>query len=161
MAKYSENLTSVQIGMAGDYRIASELILRGLTPARPAVDCPIDWIIVENGKRLQVKTSLKPHDTGDYGTGYNFSLRVTKLRKKAKLLYQGERKPFAYEDIDFVICWCVDDGDFYVIPVELVKGQSRIHIAYGVDEKKRKRKGKHWCHSKFSEYKEAWHLLAE
>ncbi len=60
----------LMLGKAGEFRVISELILKGHSPALVCCDNGID-IVLENGYKIQVKTSRKIYKSKKSGSGYN------------------------------------------------------------------------------------------
>lgn len=113
------------IGLAGEFRVMSELLLRGYNPAKSYLQDGYD-LILDNGLRIEVKSAHyfdygqkhyckqvkkgKKYDSNTSIRGYFFNFRSftnpSNIRKK----------------FDYAICWCIDDNVFYIIPVELITG---------------------------------------
>ena len=106
---------NLSLGKAGELRVASELLLRGYEIFLTVTDTGVD-LILGNGKRLQVKTARK----NKYG-GYMFSLKA--WRKAGR-----PPKAQSFTDVDYLICWTVNDGAFFVIPTSHVDGRMAINI---------------------------------
>ena len=132
-------MKSGMIGLAGEFRVMSELLLRGHNPAKSYLEDGAD-LILENGFRIEVKSAHKIK----YGRGiaYNFDLR------------RGNRKmDLKHDGFDFIICWCIEESAFYIIPQNILTAGVNITIY----ETKRHFKSK----SRYAPYKEAWNLLQE
>ena len=99
------------IGLAGEFRVMSELLLRGHNPAKSYLEDGAD-LILENGKRIEIKSAhrYKPKKVKLKKGWYFFSFRG------------GNRQKQITEDFDFVICWCIDDDLFYIIPSKEING---------------------------------------
>ena len=144
----------LQLGKAGEYRVLSELILRGASPALTCVDNGID-LVLENGKRIQVKTSNKPQFSKSNGNGYKlknpseyyaFSLRHGKKGKKLEY------------NFDFLIVWIIPLNRFYIIPKEDVKDIKTILINKK-EEISNSPGGINKYQARFVQYKDRWELL--
>jgi len=109
----------------------SELLLRGYNPAKSYLVNGAD-IILMDGRRIEVKCAHKLNREN----GYNYSIKCGGA---------GKRKTLA--NCDFVVCWCIDDEAFYIIPFAEVKHLTSIALP----SSKRK--------SKYAHYKENWNLL--
>ena len=96
------------IGKAGEYRVMSELLLRGWNPGQLAFDMGVD-IILSNNTSIQVKTVSK-----SCGGFYTAAMGNSKYRQIAQS--------------DFYIIWCVDEDCFYVIPKENIKDKQTIAV---------------------------------
>jgi len=96
-----------KLGLAGEFRVMSELLLRGHNLAKSYLEEGAD-IILENGLRIEVKSGHRCHYQGKYRKkgNYNFTFKG------------GARKtPQNLDGCDFVILWCIDDECFFIIPV--------------------------------------------
>lgn len=103
-------LSNIELGKAGELRVASELILRGFNPALIQVDNGCD-IVLENGVRIQVKTcSTISHNIH----------RKNKLKNNRYVfsLARGNNKKRYTNEADYFICWCVPEDWFQVIPAK-------------------------------------------
>lgn len=99
------------IGVAGEFRAMSELFLRGHNPAKSYLEDGAD-LILENGAKIEVKSShrgKKLRKSGGKTPQYIFTFQG------------GRQKRQDLSKIDFVICWCIDDDLFYVIPAKVIK----------------------------------------
>jgi len=117
------------LGLAGEYRVMAELLLRGHMPKklRSGPD-----LRLENGLLLEVK-SASYNQYSSYSGDSEYSFRTWALQIKRS---------------DFFICWCVNDDTFYVIPAK--KASSSICITNRKGNGRRRR---------YALYKNAWHLL--
>jgi len=129
------------IGRAGELRVQSELLLRGINSAMVAVDNGCD-LILYNGKKIQVKTSrLRPK-----GKYFFTFMSGTVWRKNGHRV----KTPQDLSEVDFVICWCVEDNWFFIIPTYEVTS-----VALGIFRGKFPNKTK----SKYAKYLNKWELL--
>jgi len=107
------NIGNSELGLAGEFRVMSELLLRGHNPAKSYVDNGID-LILENGTKIQVKTTSKILNNKKVGVGaaaeYRFYLG--KGNKKAKVKFS--------EYVDFLIFWAVKENKFWIIPSKIL-----------------------------------------
>ncbi len=85
---------SSYIGLAGEFRVMSELLLRKHNPAKSYLDDGCD-LLLENGLKLQVKSRHLKHD-GQKNKRYAFCFRGQGYYKKL---------PKNRNNIDFIICW--------------------------------------------------------
>lgn len=154
-------LTSPLIGKAGELRVRSELILQGFMPAVCDQDNGVDIVLVDNGKRLQVKTSSRPsHDVKNYSFKYSFSIRQAQIRNTGDGVFRRKYSKKSYAGIaDFFIFWCVEHNIFYIIPEDIIGEKVSFVIptptedrTYRINDRKSK--------SKYEKYKNAWYLLA-
>lgn len=149
------------LGKAGELRIRSELLLRGFSPAVFDQDTGVD-IILENGKRLQVKTSLKPiYSKKDYSWRYSFRVRALQLRPKVGTgLYEKKFTKDSYAGkVDFFILWLIENDLFYIIPEGEVG--KKLSLVIPTPNKLRKYKKHSWkgSESKYSKYLGNWEQL--
>jgi hypothetical protein len=102
------NIPNIELGKAGELRVASELILRGFNPALVLVDNGCD-IVLESGIRIQVKTCA------------TLSRNKTYNRKNKRYIFslaRGNSKKKYTNEADYFICWCVPEDWFQVIPAK-------------------------------------------
>lgn len=142
--KFEGHRFSNYLGSAGEYRVASELLLRGFNPAIRAVDTGID-IVLENGLTIQVKTTSGPtSNEKDRPSRYQFGLSNTTY-KKGKMI-----KTVSKLKADYFVVWLVDIDRFYVIPRSELEGRVTIQLNPLCLGKKT---------STYSKYLDAWDLL--
>ena len=131
------NLQGNYIGLAGELRVMSELLLRGHNPAKSYLENGAD-LILENGLRIEVKSkhkqTIKDHDI------YQFSLRGGHRKQNQNL-----------DHCDFLICWCIDDDCFYIIPTSSITTEASAICIFNHSSKRQ------W--TKYLSYKENWELL--
>ena len=128
------------IGAAGELRVMSELFLRGYNPAKTYIDNGAD-LILQDGTKIEVKCSTRSN-----------SVRKADGRKRSGVyvfhLGGNKRKLPNREDVDFVICWCIDDDIFYIIPYEDINC-----MAVSISDIRTTAK------TKFAKYINKWELL--
>lgn len=107
---------SILFGMAGQLRVASELLLRGFKPALGFVDTGVD-LILDNGITIQVKSShlLRVDGKKKMQPAYYFILR-----------HWTKKGPRPLRDVNYIICWGIDTNEFWIIPRECVEGLSTM-----------------------------------
>ena len=121
------------LGLAGELRVMSELLLRGHNPAKSYLEDGAD-IVLENGLRIEVKSA---HKLAQKRTkAYFFSLRGGHRKEKQDLSKCGA-----------IICWCIDEDCFYIIPS--IEIQSSAIAIYDTSGSK----------SKYASYRNNWELL--
>ena len=125
------------IGAAGEFRVLSELLIRGYKPAKHIVDDGID-IILNNGKTIQVKT-VNTEVGNKFGTRYAQINLTNQYYKRRKKEFAGQRLI-----ADFVVVWAVPYHCFYIIPSEVVGNR----LTLGFTKK-----------GKYEKYKNKWKLL--
>jgi len=97
------------IGRAGEYRVASELLLRGFNPAIKSVDDGID-LILDMGTTVQVKSvSAKASKNAYYVT-----LATSRWSKGIQTKEKQSLKA------DFLIVWVIPEDKFFIIPREKI-----------------------------------------
>lgn len=124
-------LKANQLGLAGEFRVMSELLLRGHNPAKSYLEDGPD-LILENGVRIEVKSAHK--HIAKRAERYLFSVRGGHRKERQNL-----------DGCDFIICWCVNDDCFYIIPKTQVT--QRTSICIGTQN------------STFKPYKGNWEIL--
>ena len=112
-------------GQAGVFRVASELLLRGLNPQFPSVDCGAD-LIVEGGVQIQVKSAHLRYQATCYPQGaYWFKLTRGPVAHGNHGLRKRSPRVFS-EDCEFVVFWGIEQHRFWVVPAPLVDGRSLL-----------------------------------
>lgn len=129
------SLRANAIGLAGELRVMSELLMRGHNPAKSYLDLGTD-IILENGLKIQIKTTMKQMENNWKTPVYSFSL--TARERKA---------PIDLTSVDFLICVILLDALFYIIPTKGMKTTSNISIPLS-------RNGR------YEQYRNNWELLS-
>jgi len=129
-------MLSNKIGLAGELRVMSELLLRGHNPAKSYLEEGAD-IILGNRLRLEVKS------------GHRTVFRYRKQLTRSYYLFtlrSGKRKQAV--DCDFIVLWCIDDDCFFIIPRAEITGQA-VPICRTTDNSR----------SGYYQYKNRWDLL--
>ena len=108
---------AARIGLAGELRVMSELLLRGHNPAKSYLDYGVDMIL-ENGVRIQVKTASKAYQSKTHNGGYYFCTQRMESKEAAKL----------DELVDFLICTVPRDDAFFIIPTKIWNRKSNLYI---------------------------------
>ncbi len=123
-----------EIGLAGEFRVMSELLLRGHNPAKSYLENGAD-IVLENSIKVEVKSAhrLPQKRTSSY---------LFNLRRKDRKGIQN------LDNCDFVVCWCINDDSFYIIPKSVITSTSIGIYNLSSDSK-----------SKYTSYKDKWELL--
>jgi len=130
------------VGAAGEYRVASELLLRGFMPMIAAVDMGVD-IVLQDGPTIQVKTSMKPRV--QRGGAANYAFRFATFSKA-----QGKRQRML---ADFAVCWGVADDLFWIVPQAAIGDREMVHIPMGPRVRQRN------LPTLFERYQGAWEAL--
>ena len=126
-------MTGNKIGLAGELRVMSELLLRGHNPAKSYLEEGAD-IILENNLRIEVKSAHRVK-TGN-AKFYYFTLSGGWERRQQQLT-----------NCDFMVFWCIDDDCFYIIP--------RSHIGKNACFTDVSASARH----RYAPYLEKWNLL--
>ena len=111
------------VGKAGEYRVASELMMRGHAVYFPAIDLGAD-LLIENGIRIQVKSCHLVKRNTQVAYFFNPSYRI--IMDKMKQISMKDRK--MSDEADFVIVWGIDENRFWVIPAELLDGKNSVSL---------------------------------
>lgn len=123
------------VGKAGEYAVASQMLLRQLVTFFPAVDTGVD-LIAENGCRIQVKTSrkcvtyktLKKNSEGVYRFKFpKVRYRNTSTRSFVGLGTKTSVKPF-HEFCDVVVLWGVEENRFWIVPARMLEGVTKVDL---------------------------------
>lgn len=145
-----KEIKGTMLGMAGEYRVISELLSLGYGVSKPIIDNGIDAII-EN-KNIQVKTA-KPHNINNPTNPYRRYIFNFKMSKNmAEYKNNIKVKPHTLENVDYVILWAIGDG-FFIIPASEIRGVSSIGFTSDHD-KRTKVKWNRWL-----PYKNNWDVL--
>ena len=147
------------LGTAGEFRVMSELLLRGFNGAKSYLDHGID-VILEDGKKIQVKTATRFKNKYNNSTLYHFAIGGWHSKK------DGTKKKRISVPVDFYIFWCVEDNAFFIIPAPEVTGMLGEKTSFQIDLfpnsfGRSPNGGKLFKRnrSKWGKYKEAWELL--
>ena len=148
------------IGIAGELRVRSELMLRKLWPAVFDFDNGTD-IVLYNGKRIGVKTASRPNlSKKDYSWRYSFSIRTLQVRNAGNGVY---KKKYMKKDyiglVDYWIFWCIEDKLFYIVPNGEVGQKLSIVIPTPEEKRKYKRRTVRIYKSKYDKYLNNWEQL--
>jgi len=147
MDKATTNIS--MLGKAGELRVASELLLRGIEVyLNTLADSSAD-LVLANGKRIQVKAArLKPGGStsrrGRKYKGYRWSF--AQWHKST-----GHVTKHSLDNVDYVVLWAIDDDTFLVLPADEARGTYSIRLTLN---SKRHRKA-----SRYARFVEAWDIL--
>ena len=121
----------IELGKAGELRVASEMILRGHRPSIFLIDTGLD-IITEEGIKIQVKTArLNTPDINECRSpSYAFNFRRWDRNGSHNL-----------EGIDFIICWGIDTDQFWIFPTSQFEKCITLKITPTGEYRKKKTKG--------------------
>lgn len=144
LLKVSDKTSSkVMIGIAGELRVASELLMRGIGCSRPFVDNYGVDLITDGGVRIQVKTSMLTSTLGYYKDG--------KPHKRSPsysfCLARGS-------ECEFYVIWLPEPDSFYIFPFDAVKANDYRQTFRIYRESGKK-------NTLFSTYEGSWDLIEE
>lgn len=154
------DIPAPMIGMAGELRVRSELLLRGIGCGSFDFDNGTD-IVLSNGIKIGVKTASKPNkDKKNYSWKYSFSIRIAQVRNAGEGKYE---KKFMRRDyggfVDYWVFWCVEDDMFFIIPNDKVGQKVSLVIPASPENRIYERHKKYKSTSKYDQYKNNWEQL--
>jgi hypothetical protein len=124
------------VGKAGEYAVATQLLLRGTLVYWPSVDFGCD-LETENHCRLQIKCGHLSNSDGRESSHYMFMLRKkTPVPKANRTVEWMERRPLS-EVCDFVVFWGIEQNRFWIVPPTLCDGCSGIRLGMEVTTRPR------------------------
>ena len=112
-------------GKAGEYRVASELILRGCVPAFPAIDLGCD-LMIDHGVRIQVKSMHLTKCGRRVIPHYYFTPSIRRVTDKKQYVILKDRK--MSDECDFVVAWGINENRFWIIPAHLLDGKMSVSL---------------------------------
>lgn len=119
-------------GMAGNYRVASELMLRGLNVYFPAIDIGVD-LLVEGCVRVQVKSAhISTHHRYDKSGRPVYGFRLTQTHFLGSRGVRSSARDFS-KDCDFVVLWGIEQNRFWIVPAALLN--DRFSIVLGQEDR--------------------------
>lgn len=128
-----QGLERVVLGVAGELRVMSELMLQGYNPAKSYLDNGVD-IFLDNGRKVQVKTSITKYNN-HRSVCYRFNLQAGG---------KGKRRFGLKNKVDFLIAFIPVENCFYIIPAQELGERTTVSIH---------KKGK------FAKYENNWDIL--
>lgn len=139
MLKADQAPNNLLTGQAGVFRVASEVMLKGVTAYMPLVDVGVD-LILGNGLRIQVKaarlrTQMMNNKKGgpyEYGPAYFWSLNCSQLGAKHQYV---QRKIKYSEQVDYMVFWGIDEDRFWIVPPTLVDDCGQLTLFPKVPER--------------------------
>lgn len=151
-------------GMAGVFAVCERLCRYGYTPFIPSVDSGTD-IMLDNGLRLQVKSSAGvKHPSYPLGV-YQFSLRMSaraKWRQNAgELQYKsGDGLAHVKASNDFLVLFAIPERRFFIVPADAVNSEMIYIVPKDSPVLDRvKNPSQSTLGRRLMGYEEAWHLL--
>ena len=139
---------NLAIGKAGELRVASELLLRGIDVYLPCGDFGID-LILQNGLKIQVKTANKSR----HGKYQYYTFNFHSWRKVGKHYI-----PHNLEDIDFIVLWLLGTERFFIIPASQIRGKYSVRLGQVRSDYVKEHNRKE---SQYLKYENKWELLTE
>lgn len=134
------SINSNFIGLAAEFRVMSELLLRGYNPAKSYLENGAD-LILRNGKKIEVKSSNKRHQSSNRnGKEYLFSI-----------FGGGRNKQQNLNEMDFMILWCIPDNVFYIVPSNIINNKKRTSLCFCDTSPSAKHR--------YTPFREKWDLL--
>lgn len=112
-------------GMAGNLRVASELMLRGFSVSVPYVDNGVD-LYVNGLLRIQVK-SAHVYKRGQGQPSYVFALGRGPKARGGGIATKSTPRIFS-EQCHFVVLWGIEQHRFWVVPANLLDGRMTIYL---------------------------------
>jgi hypothetical protein len=112
------------LGKAGEYAVASQLLLRGVSVSFPAVDDGAD--LYAGHLRIQVKSARKIRVRRAGSWGYHFNIGVHKWNPKKRQHFHVE----ARNRVDFFVFWGIDENRFWIVPAPLLS-KTAVRIVEG------------------------------
>lgn len=113
------------IGQAGVFRVASELMFRGVHILTPAVDMGAD-LYTEGGIRIQVKTSRYITPTGKSSFRLTRGYRVDSIGATSTLPASDYSRA-----CDFIILYNAVSSQFWIVPSPLLDGMKACSAGHG------------------------------
>ena len=154
------DIPAPMLGIAGELRVRSELLIRGIGCGSFDFDNGTD-VVLSNGLKIGVKTALRPNkDEKAYSWKYSFSIRQPQVRGAKKGLYTKKFTRRNYIGfVDYWIFWMVEADTFYIIPNDQI-GQ-KVSLVIPTPDEKRIYKKHTWKEStsKYEKYKNNWEQL--
>ncbi len=118
--------TTVRIGQAGVYRVASKLLMMGIRVWFPSVDVGAD-LMTEDGVRIQVKSTRWVTRRTCYENGaYWFHFNKTKVVNRH--VETSGRAMSAESDV--VVLWGIDHDRFWIVPSPELDGCRLIVLGF-------------------------------
>jgi hypothetical protein len=152
MNMIDNKLNHQYLGRAGELRVMSELLLRGMNCATCEVDnYGIDIIVVPSGKRIQVKTSRSEYSNCTIkNKAYRYPAYLFGMSHRSYTNKWGKdvRPQFRKDEVDFAILWAIDNDWFFIIPSKDIC-LTQVNIPINLTK------------SKYAKYLNAWDLLKE
>lgn len=108
----------IQNGTIGEYKIASELLLRGYNIFNPSVDYGVD-LKLGNGKNIQIKSSKN---------GIFYFSTSSSRNRVLKHGYGQKLEPNKLIGVDVVVLYDTVYEKIYIVPSEKIRGLTEVNI---------------------------------
>lgn len=141
-------------GLAAVFAICEQLARRGHTPFIPSHDFGID-LMLDNGLKIQVKSSTCWRKATINAVGYQFDLRGSVRWINGKAESHSSDASRYVEICDFFILMAVDERRFFVVPTSKLGGTCIWFPKRDDHGTRRPYRKDRWL----LEYEEAWDLL--
>lgn len=128
-----------EVGELSELTFMVKATRQGLRTAKPYSDnYKWDMIADFNGvmNRVQIKSANKSNE------------KDRKSRRYKITATDSSGKPYKKKDVEFIVCHCIEDDVWFIIPVNATKNLTQICINLDTPNK-----------SKFDKYRENWQLL--
>lgn len=107
-----EGFSSKQKGDVAEYRVVSELLVRGFPVLKPLGDrMPYDLAVDRGGRIFRIQVKLAWYDAKN--DAYHIKINRSQTNRK---VYKYTR--YTPADFDFLIAWLADLDVFYIFPAE-------------------------------------------
>lgn len=134
-------------GLAGEFRVMSELLLRGFNPAKSYLEDGADVILNDNGLRIEIKSAHRCHSQRKAkNKDKNYNVRDS---YSFTLMGGARRQRQSLDGCDFLIAWCIDDDCFFILPKSIITSSTIAIIDVSGTGR-----------TKYSPYRNRWDLLS-
>lgn len=124
--------STFHIGQAGVYRVAAELLLRGVSVYFPALDRVGVDLVTEHGIRLQVK-SARLRVRAKLSTRPAYYLHLGWAQQGAE--HKPVRRARLYsEEVNYFVIWGIDEDRFWIVPAHVFDGRYCLMLYAGQRE---------------------------
>lgn len=111
-------------------------------------------MVLDNGKKIQVKAAYLNRNTANHSNSYRFAVRHWGENRRGTALYHVQ------EMCDFWILWCIEANAFYIIPAQDIVAKFGVNlypasIGSSADGKTKYTRNR----SIYNKYLERWDLL--
>lgn len=118
------------IGQAGVFRVASELMLRGVGVYLPAVDRDGIDLMTPSGLRIQVKCGrLRWSRQLSTRRGYHFRFGCAQQGNQHRHVARARKYS---EEVDYIVIWGIDEDRFWIVPASVFDDRQCLILFEGV-----------------------------